>query len=130
MVSQVRDKKNKKNEILGASYDARISELKQRISILENEKCEVEDKLSSYMEVLKKTKDNGHYNDTVRATYQDLVMMGVGINNIEKVVRTVLKNFTNMNIKCLPKAGFVKRIYIESRRPNQLQAAESLLKDA
>ena len=132
MVSQVCDKKNNnnKNEILGTSYDARISELKQRISILENEKCEVEDKLSSYMGLLKKTKDNGHYNDTVRATYQDLIMMGVGINNIEKVVRTVLKHFTNMNIKCLPKAGFAKLIYIESRRPNQLQAAEILLKDS
>ena len=29
--------------------------------------------------------------------------MGVGINNIEKVVRTVLANFANMDIECLPK---------------------------
>ena len=28
----------------------------------------------------------------IRATYQDIVMMGVGINNIEKIVRTVLTN--------------------------------------
>ena len=55
------------------------------------------------MEGLRKTKENGHYNDTVRATYQNLVMMGVGINNIEKVVRTVLTNFTNMNLECLLK---------------------------
>ena len=51
------------------------------------------------MEGLTKTKENGPYNDTVRAIYQDLVMMGVGINNIEKVVRTVLTNFTNMDIE-------------------------------
>ena len=51
------------------------------------------------MEGLIKTKENGHYNDTVRATYQDFVMMGVGVNNIEKVARTGLTNFTNMNIK-------------------------------
>ena len=38
--------KNNKNEILGFTYDARISELKQQISVLENEKCEAEDKLS------------------------------------------------------------------------------------
>ena len=102
------ERKNNENEILGTSYDARISELEQQISILENEKCEVEEKLSSYMEGLIKTKENGHYNDTVRATYQDLVMVGVGINNIEKVVRTVLTNFTNMNIECLPKATFAR----------------------
>ena len=96
------ERKNNKNKILGTSYDARISELKQPISILENEKCEFEEKISSYMESLIKTKENGHYNDTVRVTYQDLVMMDVGINNIEKVVRTVLTNFTNMNIECLP----------------------------
>ena len=50
------ERKNNKNEILGTSYDARISELKQQISILENEKCEVEEKLSSYMEGLLRLK--------------------------------------------------------------------------
>ena len=123
------ERKNNKNEILGTSYDARISQLKQQISILENEKCEVEEKLSSYMEGLIKAKENGHYNDTVRATYQDLVMMGVGINNIERFVRTVLTNFTNMNIECLPKATFARPMHTESRRLSQLQVAESLLKD-
>ena len=67
------------------------------------------------MEELIKTKENGHYNDTVRATYQDLVMMGVGVNNIEKVARTGLTNFTNMNIECLPKATFEGLMYTESR---------------
>ena len=68
------ESKSNKNGILGTSYDARISELKQQISILEHEKCEVEEKLSSYMEDLIKTKENGHYNDTVRTTYQDFVI--------------------------------------------------------
>ena len=83
--------KSSGNDILGTSYNARISELKQQILILENEKCEVEDKLSSYMKGVIKTKENGQYTDAVRATYQDLVMMGVGINNIEQVVHTVDK---------------------------------------
>ena len=124
------ERKINKNEILGTSYDARISELKQQISILENEKCEVEEKLSSYMEGLIKTKENGHYNDIVRATYQDLVMIGVGINNIEKVVHTVLTTFTNMNIEFLPKTTFARLMYTESGRfISQLQVSESLLKD-
>ena len=81
------------------------------------------------MEGLIKTEENGHYNDTVRATYQDLVMMGVGINNIEKLVRTVLTNFTNMDIECFPKAAFSRLMYTDSRRISHLQVAESVLKD-
>ena len=56
-------------------------------------------------------------------------MMGVGINNIEQVINTVLTNFTNMNIECLPKASFTRLIYTKSRRLSQLQVAEELLKD-
>ena len=94
--------------------------------ILENEKCEVEEKHSSYMEGLIKTKENGHYNEIVRATYQDLVTMGVGINNIEKVVCTILTSFTNMGIQYLPKATFTKLMYTELKRLSQLQVAKSL----
>ena len=37
------------------------------------------------MKGLIKTKENGHYNDTVRGTYQNLVMMGVGIIILRKL---------------------------------------------
>ena len=114
-------KKSTENDILETSYNARLSELKQQILILENEKCEVEDKLSSYMEGVIKTRENGQYTDAVRATYQDLIMMVVGINNIEQVVHTVLKNFTNMNIECLPNATFARLVHKEYRRLSQLQ---------
>ena len=80
------------------------------------------------MEGLIKTKENGHYNNTVRATCQDLAMMGAGINNIEKVVRTALTNFTNMDIEYLPKSTFARLMYTKSRRFSHLQVAESLLK--
>ena len=68
-------KKSSENEILGTSYNARVSELKQKILILENEKCEVEDKLSSYIDGVIKTKENGQYTDAASAAYQDLVVM-------------------------------------------------------
>ena len=61
------EKNPNNNEILGTSYDVIISELKQHIS-LENEKYELQDKLSSYMEGLIKTKENGHYKDTVKCS--------------------------------------------------------------
>ena len=56
-------------------------------------------------------------------------MMGVGINNIKKVVRTVLTNFTNMDIECLPKATLARLMHTESRGLNKLQVAENLLED-
>ena len=48
------------------------------------------------MEGVIRAKENGQHTDAVRATYQDLVMMGVGINNTEQVVHTVLTSFTNI----------------------------------
>ena len=131
------ERTNNKNEILEGtsytSYHARISELEQQISISENEKYEVEEKRSSYMEGhmqgLIKTEENGHYKDTVTATCHDLVMMDVGINDIEQVVHTALINFTNKEIECLAKATFARLTYTESRRLSQLQVTEILLKD-
>ena len=96
---------------------------------MENEKCEVEDKLSLYMEGVIKTKENGQYTDAAKAGYKDLVMMGEDINNIEQVVHTVLTNFTDMNIECLPKPTIAGFMYTEFQRLSQLQVAEELLKD-
>ena len=58
------------------------------------------------MEGLKKTEESRHYNDPVRAAYQEVVIMGVGINKIEKVVRTVLANFTKASVECLQRQRF------------------------
>ena len=81
------------------------------------------------MQGLIKTEENCHYNDTVTATYHDIVMMDAGINDIEKVVHTALTNFTNKEIECLAKATFARIPYTESRRLSQLQVTEILLKD-
>ena len=55
--------------------------------------------------------------------------MGVDINDIEKVVRTVLTNFTNMGIESCPKATFTRLTCTESTKLSEFQVAESLLKD-
>ena len=129
MLKKKKKKKSSENDILGTSHNARISELKQQVLILENEKCKFEDKLSLYMEGVIKTKENGQYTDAAKATYKNLVMMGEDINNIEQVVHAVLTKFTNMNIECLPKATVAELMYTESRRLSQLQVAEELLMD-
>lgn len=63
------------------------------------------------MESLIKTKGNVQYTDTARATYQDLAIMGVRINNIEQVVSNVLTYFINLIIQCFPKASFARLMY-------------------
>ena len=72
--------KSSENDILGTIYNAKIFELKQQILILENEKCEVKDKFLSHIQRLTRTKKTG-----VRATCQDLVMMGVDKNVLKKL---------------------------------------------
>ena len=123
----VMEKKSRENDTFGSSCIARLSELKQQILILESGKCEVEDKLSSCMDSLilnLKLKGNDQDTDNVRATYLELAMMGVGINNITEVVYIVLKNF-----ECLPNESFARLLYKISSRLSQHQVAENLLKD-
>jgi len=61
--------------------------------------------------------------------YQDLVLMGVGTNNVENVVRTVLKSFTKLEVESLPKTTFSRLMFLEARRISQIHVAESLTKN-
>ena len=58
--------------------------------------------------------------NAIRASYQELVCMGVGINNVESIIKTVLENLTNLKVVCLPKDSFARIKYTESRRLRQL----------
>ena len=56
--------------------------------------------------------------------------MGLGVNNVEPIINTVLENLTNLKVDCLPKTTFSRLIMdTESRRLSQLQLAETLLSD-
>ena len=96
---------NKSSVILETSFESRVKELKDQLAVLEVEKLEVEHHLNVFLEREVVTKENGRYTDDVRAVYQDLVCMGVGVNNVEKVVRTVLTNVGKVNVDQLPKAS-------------------------
>ena len=96
---------------------------------MENEKCEVEQKLQHFMDGSIKTMENGRYTDDVRVVYQDLVCMGVGVNNVEKVVQSVLANIAKVKVDCLPKPTFSRIMFSEARRLSQIQVAETLLED-
>ena len=56
--------------------------------------------------------------------------MGLGVNNVEPIINTVLENLANLKVDCLPKATFSRLIMdTESRRLSQLQLAKTLLSD-
>ena len=53
--------------------------------------------------------------------------MGVGVNNVEAVVKTVLKNIGGLEAESLPKSTFSRLMFTEARRINQIQVAETLI---
>ena len=58
--------------------------------------------------------------NAIRASYQELVCVGVGINNVESIIKTVLENLTNLRVVYLPTDSFARIKYTESRRLSQL----------
>jgi len=107
-------KKSSKIDVLESSYETRIEELKNQLTALEFEKMDVEDQLSSFLQNSVATIENGRYTDDVRACYQDLVLMGVGVNNVEKIIKSVLNNIAKLKVDNLPKATFSRIMYIEA----------------
>jgi len=58
------------------SFDNQITELKNRISILEVEKIEMQSKLDSFLELdVIVSKENGRYTDDIRAVYHPLPLL-------------------------------------------------------
>ena len=45
---------------------------------------------------------------SIRAVYQDLVLGGVGVNNVQSIVETVLKNIAGIEADCLPGPTFAR----------------------
>lgn len=55
----------------------------------------------------------GRYTDDVRALYQDLMMQNVCANNVESVIRSVLKHLSQISDIRLPRKKFVKCMFLE-----------------
>ena len=54
--------------------------------------------------------DNGRYTDTVREVIMDLISYNVSLKQIDQVIRTVLKKFTNKDVLLLPSMGTKSRL--------------------
>jgi hypothetical protein len=107
---------------------SKISELKSHIAELENEVEVLQEHIQDFLKTpMVKAFQNGKYTDEVRAVYEDLLCWGVGVENVQKVVRTVIENLAGLECERLPKATFARYMYLEARRLSQIQVAEQLL---
>ena len=99
--------------------DSRISELRNEIAVLENEKSSLQFELNNFMEseplVLKN--QDGSYKNKIRACYQDLVLSGVGIKQTQNVIISVLKNLASIEVSEteLPGTTFARSQFEEAR---------------
>ena len=84
-------------------------------------KTEIEEEVSRYLSRTIEIKRNNRYTDAVRATYQDLVGMGVGTDNVEPVIKSVLDNLTNLKVDCFPKPTFACFMFADSRKLSQFR---------
>jgi hypothetical protein len=107
---------------------SKISELKSHIAELEKEVEVLQEHIQDFLKPpMVKTFQNGKYTDEVRAVYEDVLCWGVGVENVQKVVRTVIENLAGLECERLPKATFVRYMYLEARRLSQIQVAEQLV---
>lgn len=87
---------------------SKVSELKSRIAELENDVEVLQEEIQEFLKTpALKTFQNGKYTDEIRAVYEDLLCWGVGTENVEHVVRTVIEKLAGLECGRLPKATFV-----------------------
>lgn len=68
---------------------------------------------------------SGIHSDTLREVYASLLSMIVGVNNVEKVVRTVLTKLGGLKVDRL--LTFSEIMLVEAKAIAQMQAAEAML---
>ena len=107
-----------------------ISDLDQQIKFLQNEKCILEERINSFMNENEiQVFENGHYNDNIRAVYEDLLVMGISTRNVEDVIRIVLKKLAGLDASKLPGPTFAKYMLLEARTTSQLHILSELAED-
>lgn len=108
-------------------------ESNQRIEFLENENVILQEQINQFqmsneLNKIVKTFHNGKYDDSVREVYASLLSLNVGVNNVEKVVRSVLEKLGGLKVERLPKRTFSEIMLVEAKALAQMQAAEAMLK--
>ncbi|CAC5361729.1 unnamed protein product [Mytilus coruscus] len=131
----LKDKKVQNTINLNETIDLKqtIKNSKERIEFLEkNENMNLQEEITEFkmsfeLNQIVQTFHNGKYNDTVREVYAALLSLNVGVNNVEKVVRTVLEKLGGLKVERLPKRTFSEIMLVEAKALAQMQAAEAML---
>ncbi|CAG2216054.1 unnamed protein product [Mytilus edulis] len=130
----LKDKKLQNTINLNETIDLKqtIKNSKERIEFLENENMNLQEEITEFkmsfeLNQIVQTFHNGKYNDTVREVYAALLSLNVGVNNVEKVVRTVLEKLGGLKVERLPKRTFSEIMLVEAKALAQMQAAEAML---
>ena len=100
-----------------------VQSLKDQISFLENEECELEEKIEEFTTQKISFFEKSKYSDIIRIVFEDILCMGLSTRNVEKVIKLVLEKLAGIEYDCLLKSTFSKYMLIEARGRALLQIA-------
>ncbi|XP_033114519.1 uncharacterized protein LOC117114998 [Anneissia japonica] len=102
--------------------------LKKQVEEREDQRLELEERIHAIttdqqIDVFSK----GKYSNAIRDVYIDLLKMGVGINNVDKIVRTVLKKLLGMEASRLPQKSLASEMFLEARALAHLHIVDEVV---
>ena len=73
-----------------------VQGLKDQISYLENEKCELEEKIEEFTTQKISFFEKNKYSDIIRMVYEDILCMDLSTRNVEKIIKLVLEKLAGI----------------------------------
>ena len=113
-----------------ASQERELQELRQRNIELQHHNASLRDEMSELKQKLENVKkletfEDGKYTNQLRMCIMELLSMNVSINNVESVIRAVLR-LTESECERLPKRTMITELTVEGHTLAQAQLAEVL----
>ena len=104
-----------------------LQNLKAKISLLENEKSELEHRLPRPDSNLIETKKDGKtYSDDLRMAIYKCIDNNVAVDKVENVVRSVVKHITNKELSAFPDTHTCRNMVREMNMLSKIQVAVAL----
>ena len=103
------------NAIKTRELHQEIEVLKEKVSSLDLENAEISQELQDFLsseEII--TFEGGKYTDRVRACVYELLSLNVGVKNIARTIRCVMKNLAQRSVGRLPSYGLTCQMIVES----------------
>ena len=99
-----------------------VVDYEEQITQLENENKELEQLVDLLQDDEIVTFQEGKYCDEVREVIMELLSMDVSMNQVNNVIKIVLKKLANKNVGRLPSMGLKSRLLLEARWLSKSQA--------